>query len=57
MTCTTFRKSSECTSRIGYEIKFNQEFFEHQPPRSLVVINMELDAIKKILGMLREITK
>jgi type I restriction enzyme M protein len=43
--------------KVGYEINFNREFFQYQPPRPLAEIDAELAAVeKRILGLLREVT-
>jgi type I restriction enzyme M protein len=42
----------------GYEINFNREFFQYQPPRSLAEIDAELEAVeKRIMELLREVTE
>jgi len=44
--------------KVGYEINFNREFFKYQPPRPLVEIDAELEAVEsRIMGMLREVTE
>lgn len=44
--------------RVGYEINFNREFFQYQPPRLLAEIDAELEAVeKRIMGLLREVTE
>jgi type I restriction enzyme M protein len=44
--------------KVGYEINFNREFFQYQPPRPLAVIDAELEAVeKRIMGLLREVTE
>lgn len=44
--------------KVGYEINFNREFFQYQPPRPLKVIDAELDAVEeRILQLLREVTE
>jgi len=41
---------------VGYEIPFNRHFYEYVPPRSLEVINAELEALsQEIVGLLHEI--
>lgn len=43
--------------KVGYEINFNREFFQYQPPRPLAEIDAELAAVeKRIMGLLREVT-
>jgi type I restriction enzyme M protein len=42
----------------GYEINFNREFFQYQPPRPLAEIDAELAAVeKRIMALLREVTE
>jgi type I restriction enzyme M protein len=44
--------------KVGYEINFNREFFQYQPPRPLVEIDAELEAVEqRIMGLLREVTE
>jgi type I restriction enzyme M protein len=44
--------------KMGYEINFNREFFQYQPPRPLAEIDAELEAVeKRIMGLLREVTE
>ncbi|BDY04687.1 restriction endonuclease subunit M [Ferrimonas sp. YFM] len=41
---------------VGYEIPFNRHFYQYQPPRSLEVIDADLDAVsKEIMAMLAEV--
>jgi len=41
---------------VGYEINFNREFFQYQPPRPLAEIDAELEIVeKRIMGLLREV--
>jgi type I restriction enzyme M protein len=41
---------------VGYEIPFNRHFYEFQPPRDLVEIDADLDAVSAdILALLREV--
>jgi type I restriction enzyme M protein len=43
--------------KVGFEINFNREFFQYQPPRPLAEIDAELEAVeKRIMGLLREVT-
>jgi type I restriction enzyme M protein len=43
--------------KVGYEINFNREFFQYQPPRALHEIDVELEEVeKRIMGLLREVT-
>lgn len=43
--------------KVGYEINFNREFFQYQPPRPLAEIDAELAEVeKRIMAMLREVT-
>ena len=42
--------------KVGYEINFNREFFKYQPPRPLVEIDKELEAVEqRIMDMLQEV--
>ena len=44
--------------KVGYEINFNREFFQYQPPRPLAEIDAELAAVeKRIMGLLRGVTE
>lgn len=44
--------------KVGYEINFNREFFQYQPPRPLNEIDAELEAVeKRIMELLREVTE
>ena len=44
--------------KVGYEINFNREFFQYQPPRPLAEIDAELAAVEqRIMGLLREVTE
>jgi type I restriction enzyme M protein len=41
---------------VGYEIPFNRHFYEYQPPRDLVEIDADLDAVSaEILQLLQEV--
>ena len=41
---------------VGYEIPFNRHFYQYQPPRDLVDIDKDLDAVSaEIMGLLREV--
>lgn len=41
---------------VGYEIPFNRHFYQYQPPRDLVEIDKDLDAVSaEIMGLLREV--
>ncbi len=41
---------------VGYEIPFNRHFYVYTPPRSLVEIDRDLDAVSaEIMGLLREV--
>ncbi|MFB2727423.1 N-6 DNA methylase [Shewanella mangrovisoli] len=41
---------------VGYEIPFNRHFYQYQPPRSLVEIDADLDAVAKdIMQLLAEV--
>jgi len=44
--------------KVGYEINFNREFFQYQPPRPLAEIDAELEAVeRRIMELLREVTE
>ena len=44
--------------KVGYEINFNREFFQYQPPRPLTEIDAELEQVeKRIMELLREVTE
>lgn len=41
---------------VGYEIPFNRHFYQYQPPRDLVAIDADLDAVaKEIMQLLAEV--
>jgi type I restriction enzyme M protein len=41
---------------VGYEIPFNRHFYQYQPPRDLVDIDADLDAVSaEIMALLREV--
>ena len=41
---------------VGYEIPFNRHFYQYQPPRDLVEIDADLDAISsEIMTLLQEV--
>jgi type I restriction enzyme M protein len=41
---------------VGYEIPFNRHFYQYQPPRDLVDIDADLDAVSaEIMNLLREV--
>jgi type I restriction enzyme M protein len=41
---------------VGYEIPFNRHFYQYQPPRDLVDIDMDLDAVSaEIMSLLQEV--
>ncbi len=43
--------------KVGYEINFNREFFQYQPPRPLEAIDAELAEVeRRIMQLLQEIT-
>lgn len=43
--------------KVGYEINFNREFFQYQPPRPLHEIDSQLELVeKRIMELLREVT-
>ncbi|MGJ8572812.1 MAG: hypothetical protein ACSHXI_19160 [Hoeflea sp.] len=41
---------------VGYEIPFNRHFYTYQPPRDLVEIDADLDAVSaEIMALLQEV--
>jgi type I restriction enzyme M protein len=41
---------------VGYEIPFNRHFYQYQPPRDLVDIDADLDAVSaEIMSLLQEV--
>ena len=41
---------------VGYEIPFNRHFYQYQPPRDLVEIDADLDAVSvEIMNLLQEV--
>ena len=41
---------------VGYEIPFNRHFYQYQPPRDLVDIDADLDAVSaEIMALLKEV--
>ena len=41
---------------VGYEIPFNRHFYQYQPPRNLVDIDADLDAVSaEIMSLLQEV--
>ena len=41
---------------VGYEIPFNRHFYQYQPPRDLVEIDADLDAVSsEIMKLLQEV--
>lgn len=41
---------------VGYEIPFNRHFYQYQPPRDLIEIDADLDAVSaEIMDLLREV--
>lgn len=55
---TFFDERDGGIGKAGYEIDFNREFFQCQPPRPLAEIDAELEAVeKRIMGFLREVTE
>ena len=41
---------------VGYEIPFNRHFYQYQPPRNLVEIDADLDAVSaEIMNLLQEV--
>lgn len=54
----TLDEQDDGIGKVGYEINFNREFFQYQPPRPLHVIDAELAAVeKRIMELLREVTE
>ena len=48
-------EKDEGIGKIGYEINFNREFFQYEPPRPLSEIDAELRTVEeKILSMLED---
>ncbi|MBU5635903.1 type I restriction-modification system subunit M [Geomonas sp. Red69] len=44
--------------KVGYEVNFNREFFQYQPPRSLNDIDSDLEEVeRRITSLLREVTE
>ena len=44
--------------KVGFEINFNREFFQYQPPRPLAEIDAELEAVEnRIMALLRQVTE
>jgi len=44
--------------KVGYEINFNRPFFKYEKPRSLKIINKELEVVEdRILELLKKVTK
>jgi type I restriction enzyme M protein len=55
---TTLDEQDGGIGKVGYEINFNREFFQYQPPRPLHKIDSELAAVeKRIMALLREVTE
>lgn len=41
---------------VGYEIPFNRNFYQYQPPRDLAEIDADLDAVaREIMQLLAEV--
>ncbi len=41
---------------VGYEIPFNRHFYQYQPPRDLLEIDADLDALSaEIMQLLQEV--
>ena len=41
---------------VGYEIPFNRHFYQYQPPRDLLEIDADLDAVSaEIMALLQEV--
>ncbi|ARD44443.1 class I SAM-dependent DNA methyltransferase [Colwellia sp. PAMC 21821] len=41
---------------VGYEIPFNRHFYQYQPPRDLIAIDSDLDAVSaEIMNLLQEV--
>ena len=44
--------------KAGFEIDFNREFLQYQPPCPPAEIDAELEAVeKRMMGLLREVTE
>lgn len=44
--------------KVGFEIDFNREFFQYQPPCPRAEIDAELEEVeKRMMGLLREVTE
>ena len=55
---TNVDEQDEGIGVVGYEINFNREFFQYEPPRALKVIDKELAAVEnRILSLLSEVTE
>lgn len=55
---TTLDEQDGGIGKVGYEINFNREFFEYQPPRPLEMIDAELEQVEqRIMELLREVTE
>lgn len=55
---TTLDEQDGGIGKLGYEINFNREFFQYQPPRPLHEIDTELEQVeKRIMNLLREVTE
>ena len=55
---TTLDEQDGGIGKVGYEINFNREFFQYQPPRPLHEIDTELEQVeKRIMNLLRKVTK
>jgi type I restriction enzyme M protein len=55
---TTLDEQDGGIGKVGYEINFNREFFQYQPPRPLHEIDKELAAVEqRIMALLREVTE
>ncbi|MFH0730069.1 MAG: type I restriction-modification system subunit M N-terminal domain-containing protein [Pseudomonadota bacterium] len=53
---TTLDEQDGGIGKVGYEINFNREFFQYQPPRPLHEIDRELAAVEqRIMALLREV--
>ena len=54
----TLDEQDGAIGKVGYEINFNREFFQYQPPRPLHEIDRELAAVEqRIMELLREVTE
>lgn len=55
---TTLDEQDGGIGKVAYEINFNREFLQYQPPRPLHEIDRELAAVeRRIMALLREVTE